>query len=52
MVIALNAEGIAGADSLGRRGENDSQSARGQQSESYVTHENLSSTAVACPLVP
>jgi hypothetical protein len=38
ILVALNAERIAGANSLGRRGADNCQSARGQQSQNHVTH--------------
>src|ERR1700682_6131547 len=44
-IIALNAEGIAGANGLGRRAARHRQSARGQQSQDQVTHESLRSAA-------
>jgi hypothetical protein len=45
--IALDAKGIAGSDGLGRRGAEKSESARGQQCESEVTHQDLPSGAAA-----
>src|ERR1700688_3355088 len=45
--IALDAKGIAGSDGLGRRGAGKGQSARGQQCESEVTHQDLPSAAAA-----
>jgi hypothetical protein len=52
MFIALNAEGVAGADGLGRSGANDRQSTHGQQSQYYVAHENLSSAAAVRSSIP
>ena len=43
--VALDAEGIAGADRFGWRGADESQSARGQQCENEVTHQDLPSAA-------
>src|SRR6202022_2785485 len=50
--IALNAKRIAGANGLGRRGADHRQSAGGQQSQNYVTHESLPSAAAVRSSIP